>query len=269
MALDPARLQAIGLDPGFSDPAPFGPPRPADLPQQSTQLSVLDMLRKRMTRDMEGEALQRVGEFGQGMLASGSPNFFTMLGAGARAAREGDVSRTDRLRQLVETERQERSLEGQEAARRAEEAYRQESLRLRREEAARAGRPQFQFLAGANPGEVVAVDPRDPTRIIPVPGARLATDRSSREETSLRQNARNRALTDVSRMERAITDAGGRPLTAEQRQRLQDEAEDRELAIVGLTRLPGSGASQQQQQQPAPGGRPVVREGYVPPEQRR
>ena len=252
MALDPARLQAIGLDPGFSDPAPYGPPRPADLPQQSARSSVLDMLRSRMARDMESEALQRVGEFGQGMLASGSPNFFTMLGAGARAAREGDVSRMDRLRQLAEAERQERSLEGQEAARRAEEAYRQESLRLRREEAARAGRPQFQFLAGANPGEVVAVDPRDPTRIIPVPGARLATDRSTREETALRPNARNQAMLDVGRMDAAITGAGGR-VTAEQRAQFLREAEQRALASVGLLPLPGSSTTQQQ---PAPGGTP-------------
>lgn len=266
MAIDPALLQAIGLDPNFSDPPVYGPPRPADLPQQPAQLSVLDMLRKRITRDMEGEALQRFGEFGAGMLASESPNFFTMLGAGAQAARQGDVSRMDRLRQLAEAERQERSLEGQEAARRAEEAYRQQSLLLRREEAARAGRPQFQFLAGANPGEVVAVDPRDPTRIIPVPGARLATDRSNREEVALRQNARNNATTDVARMEAAIVAAGGR-VTPEQRAQFFRDAEQRALASVGLLPLPG--ASTPQQQQPAPGGRPVVREGYVPPEQRR
>lgn len=91
------------------------------------QLSVLDMLRKRMARDMEGEALQRIGEFGAGMLASGSPNFFTMLGAGARAAREGDVSRMEQLRRLADLERQD-------AAQRAEEARRQEEIRLREEE---------------------------------------------------------------------------------------------------------------------------------------
>lgn len=91
------------------------------------QLSVLDMLRKRMARDMEGEALQRVGEFGAGMLASGSPNFFTMLGAGAQAARQGDVSRMEQLRRLADLERQD-------AAQRAEEARRQEEIRLREEE---------------------------------------------------------------------------------------------------------------------------------------
>lgn len=100
-------------------------------PQQS-QLSVLDMLRKRMAREAEAEPLQRVGEFGAGMLASGSPNFFTMLGAGARAAREGDVSRMDQLRRLADLERQD-------AAQRAEEARRVEELRIREDELRQMG----------------------------------------------------------------------------------------------------------------------------------
>lgn len=94
---------------------------------QPQQLSVLDMLRKRMARDAEAEPLQRLGEFGAGMLASGSPNFFTMLGAGARAAREGDISRTEQLRRLADLERQD-------AAQRAEEARRVEELRIREAE---------------------------------------------------------------------------------------------------------------------------------------
>jgi hypothetical protein len=94
--------------------------------QPQGQLSVLDMLRKRMARDMEGEALQRVGEFGAGMLASGSPNFFTMLGAGGRAAAEGDRARMEQLRRLAEAERQD-------AAQRAEEEYRRQQIAVERE----------------------------------------------------------------------------------------------------------------------------------------
>lgn len=249
MANELERLNALGLDPNLSDPAPFGPPRPPEVP---ARLSTLDMLRKRMARELEDEPAQRMSDLGNALLMSRNRSLLGALGEGFRAQDEGTRARMDRLRQLAETERQERSLEGQEAARRAEEAYRQESLRLRREEAARAGRPQFQFLAGANPGEVVAVDPRDPTRIIPVPGARLATDRSSREETALRQNARNQAMLDVGRMEAAITSAGGR-VTAEQRAQFLREAEQRALASVGLLPLPGSSTTQQQ---PAPGGAP-------------
>lgn len=115
-------MQAAALDPNFSDPQVYGPQRPAPQP------SVLDMLRGRLAREMEGEALQRIGEFGAGMLASGSPNFFTMLGSGARAAQQGDASRMDRLRQIAEAERQQRALENQEASQRAEAEYRQRRL---------------------------------------------------------------------------------------------------------------------------------------------
>jgi hypothetical protein len=112
---------------------PPPPPDPAQFlnqqvqAQQPTQSSVLDMLRGRIARDTENEALQRASEFGAGMLASGSPNFFAMLGGGARAAREGDVSRMDQLRRLADLERQD-------AAQRAEETRRREELRIREED---------------------------------------------------------------------------------------------------------------------------------------
>lgn len=94
---------------------------------QPQQLSVLDMLRKRMAREMEGEELRSLTDLGIGMLRSSSPNFFTMLAGGLQGQREGQRSRTDQLRQLAELERQD-------AAQRAEEARRQEELRLREEQ---------------------------------------------------------------------------------------------------------------------------------------
>ena len=120
----PADTQAARLDPGFSDQSAYGPQRPV----AQEQPSVLDMLRRRVSREMEGQDLQRLSEFGAGMLASGSPNFFTMLGAGARAQAQGDASRMDRLRQVAHTERQQQELETRQAAQRAEEAYRQRRL---------------------------------------------------------------------------------------------------------------------------------------------
>lgn len=197
---DAERLRAIGLDPNFSDGPAFGPqppaaprqrPRTEETPEtaqalrdfqtslrsqhtatqpQPTQLSVLDMLRKRMARDMEGEALQRVSEFGQGMLASGSPNFFTMLGAGARAAREGDVSRMDRLRQLAEAERQERSLENQIAQQQAQAAYQTRSLDIREREVAQQNRPQYQVVGTDLRGNAIVIDMRNPTQRVVLEG---------------------------------------------------------------------------------------------------
>lgn len=75
---------------------------------------------------MQDEALRRASDFGAGMLASGSPNFFTMLGAGARAQAEGERGRMEELRRLAEAERQD-------AAQRAEEAYRREQTRIQSE----------------------------------------------------------------------------------------------------------------------------------------
>lgn len=90
--------------------------------------SLLDMLRQRTAATMENEALRRASDFGAGMLASGSPNFFTMLGAGARAQAEGERSRMDELRRLAEAERQQRMADIEEQRRRDEAAYRQQRL---------------------------------------------------------------------------------------------------------------------------------------------
>jgi len=88
--------------------------------------SMLDMLRNRVAANMQNEGLQRASEFGAGMLASGSPNFFTMLGAGARAQREGDATRMEELRRIAEAERQAR-------AQQAEEQFRSEQNRIQSE----------------------------------------------------------------------------------------------------------------------------------------
>jgi hypothetical protein len=128
MAIDLERLRAAALDPNFSDSPVYGP-QPPSMPSQPAQLSVLDMLRKRMAREMEGEEQSRISDLGNALLASRSPNFLTALGEGFAAQDAGARSRMDRLRQLAETERQQRALD-------IEEARRQEELRIRAEEQA-------------------------------------------------------------------------------------------------------------------------------------
>lgn len=133
--------------------------------------SLLDMLRRRTAGTMQDEALRRASEFGAGMLASGSPNFFTMLGAGARAQAEGDRSRTDELRRLADIERQQRALDIEEQRRRDEAQYRADSLRLRREEAERAGRPQYNVVGqDRETGYAIVMDPRNPGQTMTLPG---------------------------------------------------------------------------------------------------
>ena len=138
-----------------SDPQVYGPPAPR---------SLLDILRERTTRELENERLARLQEFGAGMLASGSPNFFTNLAAGTRAQAEGERSRTDRLRQLAETERQAR-------AQQAEEQYRREQLEIERQrraneerrinaEIAQGNRPQYTLIGQDAAGNAIVMDPR-------------------------------------------------------------------------------------------------------------
>lgn len=96
---------------------------------ESQSGGLLDALRQRVQAQMAGEDDRRLRDIGIGMLASRSPNFFSMLGEGFKAGEEGSRARMDRLRQAAETERQERALD-------VEEARRQEELRIR--EAAQA-----------------------------------------------------------------------------------------------------------------------------------
>ena len=189
-------------------------------PQQQ-QLSVLDMLRKRMARDMEGEALQRVGEFGAGMLASGSPNFFTMLGAGARAAREGDVSRMEQLRRLAEVERQD-------AAQRAEEARRTEELRIR--EAAQAAEAP---LRAAQTRYYLARAETDPTGVVftrAENAARGAASAAANQAVQAENNRRSRAVPPLP------------PLTAAETATLRNTVFQQSLIERGFTPPAGAAA---------------------------
>lgn len=202
------------------------------------------MLRQRMAREMEGEDLRRVAEFGRGMLASSSPNFFTMLAGGARAQAEGDTSRMERLRQLAETERQQRALESQEAANRAEEQYRQESLRLRREEAARANRPQYTVVGTDADGSAIVVDMRNPTQRLTLTGVTplQVSNLNARTEAQNQQTlarlveaAVNREATNRSNMGRTFSDAD--------RAAVRRQAEIEGRRILQLPPLPETGAA--------------------------
>jgi hypothetical protein len=117
--------------------------------------SMLDMLRNRVATNMQNEALQRASEFGAGMLASGSPNFFTMLGAGARAQREGDATRMEELRRVAEAERQARAQQAEEQYRSEQnriQAERYEAERPLREAQAAQARAMAGFYAGGGSG---------------------------------------------------------------------------------------------------------------------
>jgi len=260
--------EAARLNPRFSDSAVYGParppvnrapapsadetrnqqaPQPPALPRpQQQQPSILDMLRQRMQTQIDDESNQRLRDIGIGMLRSNSPNFFVGLGEGLAAGEAGATSRMERLRQLADTERQQR-------AQQAEEQYRRDQIeneRLRRAneerrinaEIARGDRPTFSFMRNVDGTGVVAVDPRDPTRTIPVPGVMLATDRTAREENALRQNARNQAQM-AANQEATRRGLLGQTMSQEDIAAFRRTTEEQLLASIGLLPLPGAGTT--------------------------
>jgi hypothetical protein len=183
-----------------------------------------------MQAQMDDESNQRLREIGIGMLRSESPNFFAALGQGLEAAETGSRSRMDRLRQIAEAERQQRALEGQEAGRVAEEQYRQESLRLRREEAARANRPQYTVVGTDADGSAIVVDMRDPTRTQVLRGVtplQVAAQSIRSDAATLNRAtaAGNKAISDEVKRRTEIGNTA--PLTTEERNRIFQEAFER------------------------------------------
>jgi hypothetical protein len=68
--------------------------------------ALLDALRKRLMPEVNAGAAQRLSDIGIGMLASGSPDFFTALGKGLQAGNTAETNRLQMLRQAAETEEQ-------------------------------------------------------------------------------------------------------------------------------------------------------------------
>lgn len=179
-------------------------------PQQSAPSNAfLDMLRQRVKDQIAREPMTRLSDIGAGMLASGSPNFFTMLGQGLQAGQQQQRQRLDVLRQAAEVERQV-------AQQRAEEEYRREQNRIQAEryEAERplreAQAAQARALAGyyeaggrgagANRGELTPLAlanirrqaEADALREIPEPRETLLDTPAARAD----REARRRALAD-------------------------------------------------------------------------
>jgi len=219
----------IYQDPNFSGQPVYGPPAPTG---QAQPRSLLDILRERTTRELEGERLARLQEFGAGMLASGSPNFFTNLAAGARAQAEGERSRTDRLRQVAEAERQA-------AAQQAEEQYRRDMIeneRLRRAnderrinaEIARGDRPQYTVVGQDAAGNAIVMDPRTSQRqtlegVTPLQVAAQSI-RSDSATLTRATTAANQAVRDENRRR---ADLAQNPLTPQEAERVFQEAFER------------------------------------------
>jgi hypothetical protein len=194
--------------------------------------SMLDMLRNRVATNMQNEALQRASEFGAGMLASGSPNFFTMLGAGARAQAEGERSRMEELRRVAEAERQA-------AAQQAEEQYRRDQIEIERQrraieerrltaEIARGDRPQYTVVGQDVNGNAIVMDPRTGQRrtLEGVTPLQVATQNIRSDSATLTRaaNAGNQAVRDENKRR---ADLMQDPLTPQDAERIYLDAFER------------------------------------------
>lgn len=189
-----------------------------DPPQQ--QLSVLDMLRKRMANAMENEQAQRISDLGTALLASRSPNFLTALGEGFAAQEAGSRSRLDQLRQVAEAERQQRALD-------IEEARRQEELRIR--EAAQAAEAP---LRAAQTRYYLSRADADPTGVAftrAENAARGAASAAANQAVQAENNRRSRAVPPLP------------PLTAAETTTLRDTVFRQSLIERGFT--PPAGAA--------------------------
>jgi hypothetical protein len=219
--------------------------------EQQTTPSFLDLLRQRTASNLQNEGLQRLSEFGAGMAASGSPNFFTMLSAGARAQAEGDRSRMEELRRIAEAERQA-------AEQQSQEQYRRDQIEIERQRRAieerrlaadieRGNRPEPGTIVGTQEGTGFAVRMnRDGTTtvlegIFPTQALRNAPRPLSQAQiANIRQQAIRLANTDVGIVE------GVAPTPAQITRR--DELVDRYVrdslnaAAAGLLNIQGGGA---------------------------
>lgn len=255
--------EAARLNPRFSDSAVYGPARPPvnrapapsvdetknqpmpqpPAPPQSQQLSVLDMLRRRMQAQIDDESNQRLRDIGIGMLRSTSPNFFVGLGEGLAAGEAGATSRMERLRQLADTERQQQELETRQAAQRADEDYRRRSLGLREREIALQGRPSYTVVGQDASGNAIVMDPRNPTQrqtlegVTPMQVANLNT----RSEAANRQLAARLAEAAVNRDVAARASTFQPALSETERATLRRQREAEILESLGLAPLTGTG----------------------------
>jgi hypothetical protein len=157
----------------------------AQTPSQESAPSsttLLDALRRRLMPEVNAGAAQRLSDIGVGMLASGSPDFFTALGKGLQAGNTAETNRLQMLRQAAETEEQSadrkarlelqrRQLEYEQdptnprtraALMQAEAAVRSADAAMAR--ASREVRDQWQVIGTDQEGNAVVVNTRDPSQ---------------------------------------------------------------------------------------------------------
>lgn len=166
-------------------PAPEAPMAPPPVPTPGNQpQSLLDRLRQQTTESLENPGLQAAGDIGAGMLASRSPNFFTMLGAGLQAQRTAERERSQDLRQAAATEAEARYRDATIRLKEAEDAYNRDPSNP--QNILRLAQAQQAISMGGYYGAMGAGGGRG--QLTPAVLARLRNDARSRAVSALRNN---------------------------------------------------------------------------------
>ena len=185
--------------------------------QTSPSNAFLDMLRQRVKDQIAGEDGQRIRDIGIGMLASRSPNFFTMFGEGLQSANQAERQRLETLRQAADAERQA-------LAQRSEEEYRREQNRL-----------QAERLAVEGPYRAALSEQALANAALARRGGATGVGAAGRAETQRERDARiagERAVT-AANAARARTWPVEPPLTEQEAAELRDRTIRRFLAAPG------------------------------------
>jgi hypothetical protein len=218
-------------------------------------MALLEELRQRIRSEYappEPTSAERLATFGRGVL-SNRGSFLDNLTAGIAAQDQAAAARAEQQRRALDMERQvvenaireqlERDRLAQSASQfEAEGPTREARIRQINAEIARGNLPSFTYMRNADGTGVVAVDTRDPSRRIPVPGVVLQNDRTVRDEMALRQNARNQAQLAAEGEARRRELLGSR-MSPEDLAAFRRTTEEQLLASIGLTPLPGAGTT--------------------------
>ena len=173
-----------------SEPMPL-PPEPAAAGQPQ---SLLDRLRQSTAASFENPGLQSAGDIGAGMLASRSPNFFSMLGAGLQAQRSAERERTQDLTAAARAETEEQYRRDQIAARREQfnDPLSRALLQARIDELQGRGARGAGSRLGLSAAQIEAARSRftqEATRLYPNPTPGMPDPQSQQEERRANREA--------------------------------------------------------------------------------
>jgi hypothetical protein len=246
-----------------------------------TSTALLEELRQRIRSEYappEPTSAERLATFGRGVL-SNRGSFLDNLTAGIAAQEQAVAARAEQQRRALDMERQvvenavreetERNRLAQNQAQfDAEGPTREARIRQINAEIARGNRPSG-IVIGEQDGNVVFFDPSSPTGTRVAPGVRPLRSIDPAAESRALNSATTAANQAVLAFRANRMRATGREPSQEEIDTEWNRVFTTTLRGQGRTPPTGAGAAPPPSPGAASGGRPVIRETFVPPEERR